>query len=101
MTKRSYPTCSAALTPVTFTVPVLPPLASAHVKAGRLVPGGAGAGTGGGVIRGLDAAWIGVLVASATGVAEAVGPASPHAVRAMHKPSAAAVRTGQWYCRAP
>ena len=68
---------------------------------GYEVPGGAGAGTGGGVIRGLDAAWIGVLVASATGVAEAVGPASPHAVRAMHKPSAAAVRTGQWYCRAP
>jgi hypothetical protein len=71
------------------------------LKAGRLVPGGVGAGTGGGVIRGFDAAWIGVLVAPATGVVEAVGPASPQAVRSMHKPSAAAVRIGQWYCRAP
>src|SRR4030081_3623051 len=64
-----------------------------------LVPGG-GAGVMG-AIRDAEAAGTGSLLLPATGVADAVGPASPHEARIMDRPNSAAVRIAQWYCRAP
>src|ERR1700693_2862559 len=100
MTKRSNPVCSLTLTSVRLAVPVTPPLASAHWKAATLA-GGCGGLTGGGVILGADARCGGVLVVPATGVVEGRAPVSPHALKSMQRPRIAAIRIGQWYCRAP
>src|SRR2546428_9940387 len=101
MTTRSSPACSATLTAVTFALPAVPPLTSAHLKAGRLEPGGVGGVTDGGVILAADAAWPGVVVVPATGVVAAIGLPSPHEARLTHKARAAAGRTGQWDFPAP
>ena len=58
--------------------PVLPPEASAHANAGRLVPGGVGGLTGGAEMRGPDAEAAPV----AAGVTAALGASSgPQAVK--------------------
>jgi len=63
--------------------------------------GGSGGLTGGGVIRGADAFWDGVPVVPAPGVVEEVAPLNPHPLKITDRPRAAAIRIGQWYCRAP
>src|ERR1043165_611742 len=54
-TNRSWPICSLVRAVITLATPVLPPAASAHAKAGRLVPGGVGGVTGGAEMRGAEA----------------------------------------------
>src|SRR6266851_48532 len=87
-TKRSKPACSATRTAVTLATPVVPPAESVHAKAGRLVVRGGVAITGGGEIRGPEAAESaeGDEVALAAGVP--AGPSWAQPARITHSPAA-------------
>lgn len=81
---------------IALATPVLPPDASAHANAGRLLPGGWGGVTGGCSMRGAEA----LLPATASGLTADVGVrAGPHAASARMRKRIGATRTAQWYGR--
>src|SRR6185503_8782124 len=87
---------------VTLAAPVVPPPALAQAKAGRLEPGGVGGVTGGGVIRGAEAAVLGdppVVLAAGVGEAVPMGRQAPS--KSGSRAAAADRRIGEWYCRGP